>query len=228
MNVTYFRKRTPGVESILEDRIADQLNSLFNPRPEPYWVAGSIPLGASRPDLLMVYYGYEVFSPTPLDKLSISVLAFLRCVDEAKPSTIEVMLSIPEYLVEEKLIELKAKNVIVRSHNSYSISNIWKEILPEVISIEIKVSNWKKALQQAKLNRIFSHKSYIAVPDAIAERVSNTPNFRSTGIGLISISLESQSNVLIEAANLRPKVWSYYYSIAAQLGKKRQENRTIK
>jgi len=224
MNITYFRKRIPGIESILEDRVADQLDSLFNHRADPSWIAGSIPVGASRPDLLLVYYGQEVFAFTSFDNLSISVLAYLRGVGAARPSTIGVKLQISQEVVNEELSRFVSINAVVRNRDSYSVSPTWKEILPEVISIEIKVSNWKRALQQAQMNRAFSHRSYIAVPNSIADRISESTKFRASGIGLISISMEAPANLMVKAVYKEPKVWSYYYTIASRLAYINQED----
>jgi len=223
MNITYFRKRIPGAESILEDRIADQLDSLFNHRRDRCWLAGSISLGASRPDLLLVYYVSDVFASTSFDNYAINILAYLRSVGSARSSTIGTKLNIPDIVVNEKLSGLLLKEAIVKHRNNFSVSSRWKEILPEVISIEIKVSNWRRALQQAQLNKAFSHRSYIAVPNSIAEKISVSKEIRASGIGLISISMESSATLLVNPVLRKPKVWSYYYKIASRLACTNQE-----
>lgn len=57
----------------------------------------------------------------------------------------------------------------------------------EVVTVEFKLSNWRKALQQARDHQLYSHKSYICMPKP--KRGFN-PEFVSMandyGIGIIS------------------------------------------
>lgn len=56
----------------------------------------------------------------------------------------------------------------------------------ELVAIEVKVSNWKKAVMQATLNLPVVDKSYIAIYDKFVHRVKKD-YLNDNSIGLISV-----------------------------------------
>ncbi len=56
----------------------------------------------------------------------------------------------------------------------------------KLIAIEVKVSNWKKALQQALACRLCAHESYIALSEKFVHRVQ-LDILKEYGIGLIAV-----------------------------------------
>jgi len=57
----------------------------------------------------------------------------------------------------------------------------------DLVSIEAKLSKWKKALNQAFRNTSFSHYSYVLLPKKIADRVKKYSNeFTRRSVGLCS------------------------------------------
>lgn len=57
----------------------------------------------------------------------------------------------------------------------------------KVISFELKLTNWRRALVQAFRYRSFSHLSYVVMPeDTIANASLHTNEFKQYGIGLLS------------------------------------------
>ena len=57
------------------------------------------------------------------------------------------------------------------------------------ISVELKTSDWKRALWQASINFQISEKSYIAIWHEFAHRAKNNiPLLESYGVGLIIVS----------------------------------------
>lgn len=57
---------------------------------------------------------------------------------------------------------------------------------PELIAIETKIKNWKKALNQAFTRLFYVDKSYIAIPKEYADKV-DCKVLEMDGIGLISV-----------------------------------------
>lgn len=57
-----------------------------------------------------------------------------------------------------------------------------------IISIEVKLSNWRKAFSQAMLNKFYSHFSLIAIKSEAAAHLP-LELLRKNGIGLIEISI---------------------------------------
>jgi len=62
MDVTYFRPRRPGPESAIENAEASRIPQLFPTLKFPSWTAGSLPIGAGMPDLVVVACEPEVFA----------------------------------------------------------------------------------------------------------------------------------------------------------------------
>jgi len=79
-----------------------------------------------------------------------------------------------------------AELIIINDKNKLKIKKI-NEIffVKEIISIEAKLRNWRKALEQSFNNTLFSSQSYILFPQKnITENLINTYN--NTNIGIIS------------------------------------------
>ncbi|MBI3748068.1 MAG: hypothetical protein HY262_04370 [Chloroflexi bacterium] len=75
----------------------------------------------------------------------------------------------------------------------------------EWISVEVKLRDWKKAVEQAAINRLFFARSFIAVPAALAGPV-NEEYLRARGVGLIKfdaddwwVDLEAESTVMSDS-----------------------------
>jgi len=60
-----------------------------------------------------------------------------------------------------------------------------------IVSIEAKLSNWRKALKQAISYRDFSHMSYIALPTKIASKNIVREHCQAEEVGLIAVDRDS-------------------------------------
>jgi len=56
MDVSYFRPRRSGPEAVVEDAVADQIQSIFHHDSLRLWTAGSPSIGAGMPDLVVVSF----------------------------------------------------------------------------------------------------------------------------------------------------------------------------
>ena len=64
-------------------------------------------------------------------------------------------------------------------------------------AVELKVSDWKKALWQASLNLQVAHESYIAIWHSFVHRAANNADLlNSYGVGLISVT-EASAEILL-------------------------------
>lgn len=61
-----------------------------------------------------------------------------------------------------------------------------KPDLREIFAVEVKVRNWKKALQQALVYRLCAHKVFVALWHRHLRAV-NTEAFAERGIGILSV-----------------------------------------
>jgi len=214
MDVAYFQPRRAGPESIIEDAVVNQITELFSNETHTLWTAGAPTIGAGKPDLVIVSFKPQVFVLAQVEMHSTQILAYLRAVGCASLDTIIERVGMPQKTTIRCLNDLIEFEAVSKIHDKYSLLPIWRQILPEVVTIEAKVKNWKRAIDQAARNRIFAHRSFIALPACVAQRVKSEPLFRQLGIGLLSVGDDHTVSVLRSPRRHKPRVWKYYYEIA--------------
>ena len=217
--VTFFRPRRGGPECAIEDYVIDHLPALFGSA-YPAWMAGSVPLGAGMPDLIVATYQALVTSLAGSGAVETNILAYLRVVSRARPDTIATRLRLSPKIAEHRVRTLLEAKALADCAGSVSLTPICRDILPEVTAIEVKVDNWQRALSQALRNRIFAHRSFIALPVGVAARVRRAPALLQSGIGVIAIDTDGGATIVKQPVSGKPKVWTYYYKLAALIGQR--------
>jgi hypothetical protein len=214
MDVTYFRPRRPGPEAVIENAVAKSIPELFPSQSRPLWTAGSVPIGAGMPDLVVVSCEPQVFALTKVEMPTSHILAYLRAVGRARLETITDRVRRPREVILRCLNGLTEIEVVSNNSDTFSLLPTWRDILPEIVAIEAKVADWKKAVEQANRNRIFTHRSFVALPERVAQRVRSEEIFKQLGIGLLSVNDHQEVNVVRRARRYQPRVWAYYYHLA--------------
>jgi hypothetical protein len=215
-SITQFRPRRVGPEAVMQDIVAAHVPGLFSSS-TPSWTAASLPIGAGVPDLVVVSYDPQLFALTDVDLADAQILAYLRVVGKARLETIADRIGASPRKLNYQVSRLVAADAIKLSANSFSLSPVWRQILPEIITIEVKISNWQKALAQAARNRVFANLSFVALPAKVADRIRTEPIIRNLGIGLISVSQDSGASIIRKPRRTRTTVWTYYYRLASIL-----------
>lgn len=193
---------------------------LFPVGQHDYWTAAYLPLGAGIPDLVVVAYNPRVFALANVDLSDAQILAYLRAVGRARLETIAERVGSPPKVISRRLETLVDAEAITRASNDlFVLSPIWRDILPEILTIEVKVSNWQRAVAQAARNRIFAHRSFVALPEKTAYRIRNEPVLGQLGIGVLAISQDDTVRVIRKPHRRRPSVWTYYYRLASLLAR---------
>ena len=208
-----FRSLRKGPEATLQLTVQSQLDDLFPPAGKPTWTAGSVPLGAGVPDILRTAFEPEILHLADMDATSIAMVAYLRTVGRARTDTIAARVGGVQR-IDQRIANLIDANIIVANRGLCSLTQRWRSVLPEVMSIEVKVADWRKALSQAARNRIFSNTSYVALPKSVASRIRHEASFTSLGIGLLGIEGDDVI-IMRRARRLKPRAWHYYYTIAS-------------
>jgi hypothetical protein len=212
--VTFFRPRRLGPEQQIEDSVVSNISNIFSDKPINRWAGGSVPIGAGMPDLVIAYYKPELFVLPSFEPMMSRIVSYIRTVGACDPVSLSQGIGISETRIHRHLDFLLGQRVIVTNSTRLKLSRAWLRILPEIISIEAKVSDWQKAVRQAKRNRIFSHRSMIALPDRTAARVINQPMFANSGLGLLAVSDSGNVRVLKRGKRTVPLIWNYYYHLA--------------
>lgn len=220
--VNYFRPRRPGPEILLQDSLVAGFHSLLDSS-KTWWVGGSLPLGASEPDLLAANYSIELNEARQIDNLEIELLAYLRAVREARIDTIASRLRMTLEDAESRVSKLSAIGALTRT-STVALTRHWRNVLPEVLTIEVKVSNWRRALVQASKNLVYSHYAYVAFPAPLATRVRYHSSFSRFGVGILAIADNGVVTVSRRPRRTNPRAWRYYYAIASHISTHGGEN----
>jgi hypothetical protein len=84
--------------------------------------------------------------------------------------------------------ELKNASVLEQGGNKYFLSKNFLAMNCEIIAIELKLSDWRRALEQAENYLLFANSSIVAMDlDCIPSKEDLVP-FKNKGIGLCGIS----------------------------------------
>ncbi len=215
-----FRGRRPGPESEIQDAVAHGISALFAPSlTAELWAACSVPLGAGFPDVVVASYHRQVHALASVDMSDAEILAYLRVVRRARPDTIAERLRTPGQVLQKKLDALVDLEALAVFDGVFALADPWQQILPEIVTVEVKVSNWQRAIEQAARNRIFAHRSFVALPQRTAERVRLHPLFAQLGLGILGVNQGTDVTVLRRPRRRRPVAWMYYYRLASLLAK---------
>ncbi len=217
MDITYFRPKMLGPEAEIENAVASQITDLFPSEDRQTWAAASLPIGAGMPDLVVVSFEPEVFGLAHVDMPSVEILAYLRAVRSAKLTTIAERLPQPRRVIVRCLDGLVEVEAVSEGAGTFTINPAWRDILPEIVTIEAKVKNWRDAVAQAARNRVFAHRSFVALPERVSLRVRAEPIFKQLGIGLLSVAGDRHVRVTRRPRRRQPRVWTYYYKLASIL-----------
>ncbi|MCK4659318.1 MAG: hypothetical protein KAV82_07320 [Phycisphaerae bacterium] len=185
MSVTYFRTRRAGPEAAIEDAVAAKVSQLFDTIEGRCWTAGSLSIGAGMPDLAIVTFDPHVVAISKLNVPDVELLAYLRAVREAKPETIAQRTGRPMKTVVRILEDMCDAQIVGVSGEVFALHESWRNVLPEIVTVEAKVNNWQVALAQAIRNSIFAHRSYVALPSRVARRIRGEIGLRHYGIGVL-------------------------------------------
>ena len=166
------------------------------------------------PDLLVTWYDPRVRDLAPADPLSTVILGYLRLAGRARLETISQRIGQTNDRVSHCLKALTNARIVSQDGTLFSVRQQWRRILSQVVSIEAKVTDWQKAAAQAARNRIFAHRSFVALPRATALRVRKEAPFRKLGLGLLSVDANDGVAIVRNAPLRQPRVWAYYYQIA--------------
>jgi hypothetical protein len=223
VNVQHHRPMKPGPEAVMMNAVFEWSRTFT--AAEQCWTASSIPVGAGMPDFILATYRPEITRLTTTAEQHAGVLAYLRLVRSATPQTIAERIGHPLARISDALDSLHEAKAIEQRGDSFRLTTRWRQILPKTIAIEAKVSDWRKAVEQASRNTIFVHYSYVAFPEPLAERVSVDTLFDQLGIGVMGIAKSGELRIVRRAPRTNPIAWYYYYNLALTLSRTHERRR---
>lgn len=214
MEVKWYRSPKPGPETALVEHIISWLAEskqkyCYN------WLGCEKRVGAGIPDILFASHEVEKRNEG-FDKIHARVLAYLRSVRAARDETIASRINSNPASVSEAVACLHQEEVVDKTGNAFSVSSTWKRGIPNLISIEAKVSDYKTALKQASHNLMFSYRSYVALPEAVARRTMDVIDAYPE-IGVLSIADSGKLKTMKAARSKPPRLWFYHFQVALEI-----------
>jgi hypothetical protein len=204
-----------GPEAPLQHAVEGRLLDLFPQQGRLVWRAGSAPVGAGKPDIILAGCAPEVVALDYKDARAKALLAYLRMAHKAKLTTMSARLGYDANSVKKSIEGLVESKIVFSENGTFKMSEPWKAVLPEIITIEAKVGDWRRALNQAVRNQLFAHRSFVALPSQVALRARQDETFNRYGIGILSVEKCDSVRVLRHAKRATPRIWLYYYLIAS-------------
>ena len=158
-------------------------------------------LGATRPDIVAVYWDSSVATPWPKARQSLSSLD-LRLAHllfmEGPLREEKLRTAFPRGL-QRSLEKLDKAGLILYANERWHLRSL-KDIFAvhRIVAFEAKISSVSRALEQAQLNTWFASESYVLMPakQPIADTIERAC---SRGIGIWLLSGETRSSPLVGA-----------------------------
>ena len=130
--VNYFRPRREGPEAVIEDSVAAQLHTLFEDGGRDCWTAGSVPLGAGMPDLMIVAYKRLALALAGADLSDAHILGYLRAVGSARLDTIAERMRVTQKSASRRLYRLvEARALRVTPADTFSLTSVCRTSCPK-------------------------------------------------------------------------------------------------
>jgi hypothetical protein len=158
--------------------------------------------------------------PSARRKLTGKELLILSCLYPRKGlllETIAVKSTLCNSEVKRLLTGMLSEELIYQpTATTYAYNPILEEF-DEVIAIEGKLSNWKKALEQANRNRLFASASYVVIDVRYSRpALLNLDKFKTLNIGL-AVAISNSGHVEIVFRPRKQKPMSVMYFLLAKL-----------
>ena len=215
--VRVFERVQPGPEETLMEALSTGIRSGFFGDLSACWVGRGMTIGPGDPDYLIASHTPALLQFEAIEEPHWWALALLQQVPGCTSARMAEHLGSKQSRAERVLSGLVHLGLVrLSSDGHFSLAESSREPLVEVVAIEAKVSRWKEAVRQAVKNRQFSHRSYVALPWALAAKVSMDPLFQIHHLGLLGIDEVGLVDILLAAPSARPVAWHHYFELASK------------
>lgn len=105
------------------------------------------------------------------------------------------------------------KDTWIKTHQPRAISG-------ELLAIEAKLKDWKKAIIQAKRYQLFAHTSWVLLDAAFATRAqANIKHFEANNIGLALFSTDGVFTIISRPKKQKPKSRNKFWKVNVEMAK---------
>lgn len=134
------------------------------------------------------------------------ILASLNRRSPRTSAYLQARSGVTEATYRKWLLRLRESMLITNAGpNSFTLGSIFPPLAMEICSFEFKLSNWRRALYQAKRYRTFSHRVFVVMPSSsIRPALRSVDSFRRFNIGLIEHDPSGESKRLVLPRKTEP------------------------
>ena len=159
-----------------------------------------LPSGA--PDLLLLRLSEKSdCSSIPLSERELKLLQFLSSKQRVQIGDLVDLLCWPPRSAQAVVSALESKGFLTVNNNSLTLTFEAKAFVArEIVAIEAKVSDWKRALVQAQRNHWFASQSYVLLQGSVS--ASAMDSAADTGVGILHFD-GRRAKVLVRAERNR-------------------------
>lgn len=214
-----FERARPGPEADLVQAVLSWLQTLPAKPSCGAWIGRGLSIGAGDPDILLVAFRPALLAcPAEWGDAHARVLAYLQTIRWAGTATVSTRLATKVETTERLLADLHKGRAITKRGSAFGLADDWRDILPDSLAIEAKVNHWQRATRQASRNRLFAHRSYVALPPGQAQIAIDSGRMRTKRLGVLSVdgpAVQTQ----VKSRKLPPVAWYYYYYLALSVAR---------
>lgn len=122
------------------------------------------------------------------------------------------------YLKSKIVRHLENGNYIeYSSHDRLTKINGFYPYCDEIVTVEAKITKWRKAAEQAIRHRLFSNRTYIALDKRYLHRaIKYISSFRKEKIGILSVNENGTTKLILKAPLIKPKYLYMHYVVLEQ------------
>jgi len=209
----YSRVIREGAEAGFVDSFLKK-NDLFQDKNLEYMVLQETITDGGIPDILVVSWDKrkQIIWNEERNSLSKQDLKILHFISSKKSKGISIKRIVSSLGYTQKVVD----STINKLHKSSLIDLISERVIvkhlednffvQDIVAIEAKLKNWKKAIEQANLNLNFSSKSYVLVPEPKNSKLDKFHNELSTGL----ITYDGNKAKVVKRAKKNRLPGSYY------------------
>lgn len=146
-----------------------------------------VSLGLGIADLV-VTFKKKCTRRTPLTKLEIHILTSIKTDEGISYDKLINSTRISKSKLINSLSSLEKNNLVICQDGKYYIKDNYEFCISDTIAIEAKLTNWRRAINQAYHYKWFSYNSFVCMPkDSSKPAIDNLNMFKKLEIGLMTI-----------------------------------------
>ncbi|HYC85365.1 MAG TPA: hypothetical protein VEB86_09095 [Chryseosolibacter sp.] len=166
-------------------------------------------LGHGVPDLILAKYDSSTGILCRSQRLNYKDLAVYTIIGKQEAGidfeTLKDKTKLSNSGLRKILTTLETEGMIVDNEGDYTITSDSDNLGVEVVAIEAKLKNWKRALKQAYRYKWFASYSYVFLDEQfIQPAVKNKSLFKSYNVGLASVNRDGVIDVKLRPQRVKP------------------------